>query len=305
MHGDRERPGDLQRLAARGPWDVVVDIAGAVPAVVGASARALEPVAGRYVFVSTISAYERWPHEPVDESSQVWPGDPDADPGTRDWDPDAYGPLKVGCELAAAQAFGTDRLLVLRPHVLLGPHEYVGRLAWWLNRAARGGRVLVPGPDRAVQPVDVRDFAVFLCRQAEVGCRGVLNVAAPRGRDTFGDLVQACGTTIAPQSRAPSDLVWVDEDWLVGQGVLQWTQIPLWRRAAAPWAMDITRAAAVGLVCRPLAETVADTWAWLRAGGRAVPHERFAEHGLSPEKETELLSRWDRHVVARDGAGPE
>jgi hypothetical protein len=302
VYGDREQIGDLQRLARQGPWDVVVDVAGAVPAVVGGSARVLEPVAGRYVFVSTISAYQQWPHEPVDESSPVWPADPDADPGVRGWDPDAYGPLKVGCELAAARVFGPDRSLVFRPHVVLGPNEYVGRLAWWLNRAVRGGRVLVPGPDREVQPVDVRDLAAFICRQVELGDRGVLNVAAPRGRDTYGDLVRGCAQAVASHVRAPSDLVWVDEDWLVEQGVVQWTEIPLWRNAAAVWDLDTSRARAAGLVCRPLVETVADTWTWLRAGGRAVPHERFAEHGLSPEREAELLNRWDAH---RARGGPE
>jgi hypothetical protein len=77
--------------------------------------------------------------------------------------------------------------------------------------------------------------------------------------------VQGCVTAVAAQARAQSELVWVDEDWLVGQGVVQWTQIPLWRNAAAPWGVDTSGAAAAGLVCRPLANTVTDTWAWLRA----------------------------------------
>jgi nucleoside-diphosphate-sugar epimerase len=256
------------------------------------------------VFVSTVSAYRQWPHEPVNESSPVWSADADADPGVRGWDPEVYGPLKVGCELAEARVFGPGRLLVFRPHVVLGPHEYVGRLAWWLSRAVRGGPVLVPGPDRDVQPVDVRDLATFVCGQIAVGSRGVLNVAAPRGRDTFGGLVRACGTAVASQARAGTELVWVDEDWLVEQGVVQWTQIPLWRNAAAPWEMDTSRAQAAGLTCRPLAVTVADTWAWLRAGGRAVPHERFAEHGLAGERETELLAQWGLYC-ARGGAGRE
>jgi hypothetical protein len=71
-----------------------------------------------------------------------------------------------------------------------------------------------------VQPVDVRDLAAFMCRQIEIGRQGMLNVAAPRGRDTFADLVQGCVTAVAAQARAQSELVWVDEDWLVGQGVV-------------------------------------------------------------------------------------
>jgi 2'-hydroxyisoflavone reductase len=130
--GDREVLADLRALARRGPWDVVIDVAGSVPAVVQRSARVLADVAERCVFISTVSAYRDWPHAPVDETSPLWAGDPDADPGTRRWDPDAYGPLKVGCENACLGAFGERRLLTLRRQVVLGPYEYVGRLPWWL-----------------------------------------------------------------------------------------------------------------------------------------------------------------------------
>jgi hypothetical protein len=77
-----------------------------------------------------------------------------------------YGQLKATCELAARQAFGND-CLILRPGVVLGPYEYVGRLPWILNRMHRGGQVLAAGdPDRAIQPVDVRDLTAFILRPA-------------------------------------------------------------------------------------------------------------------------------------------
>ena len=290
--GDREVLADLQNLARRGPWDVVIDVAGSVPTVVQRGTRALADVAERCVFVSTISAYRDWPHAPVDETSPLWAGDPDADPGTRRWDPDAYGPLKVGCEIACQAAFGEQRLLTLRPHVVLGPYEYVGRLPWWLARMRRGGQVLVPAPDRGVQPIDVRDLARFLVRGVEQGTVGVFNVAPQPMAATFGDMLLACVAAVAPDAERPVELIWADEDWLVGQGVTQWTELPLWRNAAAPWAMNTDRARAAGLQCRPLAETVADTWAWLRAGGRAVTHERFTEHGMAPDREAMLIRRW-------------
>lgn len=109
VHGDREDAADLRRLAGHGPWDVMIDVSGSVPAVVRRSARALAGVVDRCVFVSTISAYRDWPHAPVSERSPLWEGDPDFDPGTRAWDPDAYGPLKVGCELACEDAFGEGK----------------------------------------------------------------------------------------------------------------------------------------------------------------------------------------------------
>ncbi|WP_262401608.1 NAD-dependent epimerase/dehydratase family protein [Actinomadura sp. CNU-125] len=152
VQGDWENQEDLSRLAEHGPWDAVLDVAGSVPAVVRDVARALVPVTGRYAFMSTISAYRDWPYEPVSEASPVWAADPDHDPGTRQWDPDAYGPLKAGCETAIQREFG-DEVLTIRPHVVLGPYEYVGRLPWWLRRTARGGRVLARRrPNEAFSP---------------------------------------------------------------------------------------------------------------------------------------------------------
>jgi 2'-hydroxyisoflavone reductase len=291
VRGDREDDADLRRLAGLGPWDALIDVSGSVPAVVHRSARLLADEVQACTFVSTISAYRGWPHVAVSETSTLWDGDPDFDPGVRTWDPDAYGPLKVGCELACREVFGESRLLILRPHVVLGRYEYVGRLPWWLSRMSRGGQVLAPAPDRSIQPIDVRDLAGFLLDQVVAGTRGVFNVAAPVGHSTYGDMLRACAELVAPAAAARR-LAWVDEDWLVSAGVRQWTELPLWRNAAAPWDMDTDRAIAAGLTCRPIRDTVADTWAWLSAGGWPVAHERFAEHGIEPGRESALISRW-------------
>jgi len=304
--GDREDAADLRRLARHGPWKLMIDVSGSVPAVVGRSAHLLADVVEQCLFVSTVSAYRDWPHAPVTEHSPLWDGQPDFDPGTRAWDPDAYGPLKVGCEIACREAFGEQRLLTLRPHVLLGRHEYVGRLPWWLDRIRRGSRILAPAPDRSIQPVDVRDLAGFLLDQVERGARGVFNVAAPPGGYTYGHMLRACADVVRDEVTEPPVLIWADEDWLVSMGVVQWTELPLWRNASAPWDMNTDRAQAAGLVCRPISQTVADTWAWLRSGGRPVAHERLAEHGIDPAKEAHLIARWladhpERTTVGRIG----
>lgn len=291
VKGDRERASDLVSLLRAGPWDAAVDVSGSVPAVVGRSAELLGPAVGHYTFVSTISAYRDWPHAAVDEGSPLWSGDPSLDPPTRRWDPDAYGPLKVGCEMACLKAFEKERLLILRPHVVLGPREYVGRLQWWLTRVHRGGKILAPAPDRGIQPIDVRDLAIFLLSQVENHDAGVYNVAPESGKATFADMLKAC-TEAVGTSRQPVEFVWADEDWLTRAGVTQWTELPLWRNATAPWGMNTDRARAAGLNCRPLAQTVSDTWAWLECGGQPVGHERFTEHGIDPAREAMLIKRW-------------
>ncbi|MEQ6027921.1 NAD-dependent epimerase/dehydratase family protein [Streptomyces salinarius] len=299
VRGDRTVAADLARLASEGPWDAVVDTSASemAPRDVLAGARALEPVAGRYVYVSTVNAYRGWPNDPLTEDSEVLDGPPDADVNygrlPDDWDgPDwYYGRQKAGAERATTAAFGEDRAVVLRPGVILGPGEYVGRLPWWLNRAARGGRMLAPGaPDKPIQPIDVRDVASFALHQAAADTGGAYNCVAPIGRDTMSDLLTACVLVTGGDAQ----LAWAPDKLLLDQGVKQWTELPLWRTHAGVWKIESTRAQAAGLMCRPLADTVADTWTWLRDGGMPVKHPRWAEHGIAPEKEAVILAALGR-----------
>ncbi|WP_327074419.1 sugar nucleotide-binding protein [Kitasatospora purpeofusca] len=294
VHGDRERPEDLARLAEHGPWDAVVDTSASElsPRAVLAGTRALEPVVGRYVYISTVSVYEGWPSEALTVDSPVLDGPADAGPDygrlPEDWTgPDThYGRQKAGAERAVTEAFGPDRTSLLRPGVILGPSEYVGRLPWWLRRAERGGLILAPGdPGKPIQPVDVRDVAAFALDQVEAVGPQVHNITAPLGRETMGAFLQAC----LDATGSSGDLVWVPDEVLLRSGLRQWTEIPLWRTHPGVWAIDSSSAAAAGFRSRPLAETVADTWAWMVQGNVPVPHQRWDEHGIAPEKELALL----------------
>ncbi|WP_430786937.1 NAD-dependent epimerase/dehydratase family protein [Actinoplanes sp. G11-F43] len=290
VRGDRTDPADLARLARSGRWDTVIDVHGVVPRQIGAAAAALQAVAERYVLVSSVSAYRDWPRQPVQEGSPLHPdADPDADPGNWVWGSGAYGPLKAGAEAALARWYPPERSLVLRPGVVLGPGEYGGRLTWWLRRAAAAGPILAPGrPDDPLRPVDVRDLALFLLHLIGQGAAGVYNVAGPAGRDTWGGLLRDC-LRVTGSAGEP---VWVDGQWLADADVRQWVELPMWRTAAGTWRIDTSRAEAAGLTCRPLDHTVADTWAWLSAGGTPVTTDRQAIHGMDPDREHELLARW-------------
>lgn len=296
IHGDRTVREDLLRLAQEGPWDAVIDTSASelAPKDVLAGAQVLEPAAGRYVYISTVNAYRGWPSEPLSESSEVLdgPADADVDYGRlpANWSgPDwYYGRQKAGAERAAVQAFGTSRVSILRPGVILGPGEYVGRLPWWLRRTSKGGTVLAPGtPDKSIQPVDVRDVAAFALDQSASRGGDAFNITAPLGRETMGGFLSAC----LDVTGGAGQLIWAPDELLIESGVEQWTELPLWRTHAGVWSIDSSRAQAAGLRCRPLAETVADTWEWLQGGGTPVEHPRWAEHGISLEKEQKILDR--------------
>ncbi|WP_280331005.1 hypothetical protein [Nocardia wallacei] len=299
IRGDRTNSEDLKRLAEAGPWDLVVDTSSFVPYETLHLARTLEPSASRYVLVSTVSVYVGWPTEPLSERSEVLECPADAGPNygyDGDPGPSTYGFGKAGCERAVFETFGAERTGILRPGVILGPREYVGRLEWWLRRMHRGGRVLAPGrPDRSIQPVDVRDVATFALTP---NLAGVYNLTAS-GRETMGNLLDACRDVTG----GDATLEWItDEQWLVGQGVRQWTELPLWRTYKGAWAVDSDRARGAGFTTRAIRDTVSDTWAWLTNGGTAIEHERAGELGISDAREHALLALWDAAQLDHCGA---
>ncbi len=293
VRGDRENRSDLLSLVQGREWDWVVDTSGYVPQVVGNAARLLSDRASAYVFLSTISVYPGWPAEPVNEDSDVYECPADA-PGTAEdeanWSAAQYGAYKAGCERAVREAF-EGAVTVLRPGVILGPQENVGRLTWWLQRIAQGGRVLAPGqPTKSIQPVDIRDLTVFTLCCLEHGTTGIFNVTAPKGHTSFGEMLDACRTVTG----AITELTWVDDAFLVQQDVRQWTEIPLWRTPLGTWQVDSAAAMAAGMVCRSIAATVRDTHFWLTETGGPLAYGRQAHHGLSLKRERELLDAWDR-----------
>jgi nucleoside-diphosphate-sugar epimerase len=185
------------------------------------------------------------------------------------------------------------RVASVRAGLICGPHDNIFRLPWWIQRIAAGGDVVAPGdPDRTVQLVDARDLAAWMLDLAERRVAGTFNGTAPPGLTTMRDVVEAAVQATASGAR----LHWVPDDVLVAHEVQEWDELPLWIAAATgagTWAVGTDRAQAAGLSCRAVAETVADTWAWLRDGGADAMGDWRAENrpsGLSPARERALLA---------------
>jgi 2'-hydroxyisoflavone reductase len=307
LHGDRTNSTDLLRLAER-DFDLVIDTSVIAPRHVAASARLLAPRVRHYTYVSTLSVYAGFGEVAVSEESPVLDGSPDADGSVEEL---GYGELKVGCERAVEEAL-PGRCLIARPGLLVGPHENIGRLPWWLIRIARGGTVIAPGePDRPLRVTDARDLAAWLVDNTRRGIPGVVNVPGSRGT-TFGELLTDCGeATAADRARSgawagagqygPLQLRWVPDQVLLAAGVQPWTELPMWApetpEFAALWDVTGDRALRTGLRYRPLSDTVRDTWGWLRrdaaAHGGEMAFQQRPGMGLDPAKEQEILAGLD------------
>ncbi|GEC09284.1 reductase [Streptomyces spinoverrucosus] len=286
--GDRTAPDGLAALTeAEGDWDAVVDTWSAAPRAVRDAARLLRDRAGRYAYVSSCSVYAWAPPAGYTEDAPLVEG------AEADADHTDYARDKRGGELAAVEAFGTERSLLVRAGLLLGPYENIGRLPWWLARIARGGPVLAPGPrELPVQFVDVRDLAEWILDAVEQERSGPYNLIGPRGHTTMGELLDECVRVTG----AVAELRWTAPEVVLGAGIEPWSQLPVWVPPGselhdALHGADVSRALAAGLRCRPAGETVADTWRWLREiGGTAPQRPDRPPVGLDPEVEAKLLA---------------
>jgi 2'-hydroxyisoflavone reductase len=284
LHGDRTTTAGLGELADR-EWDVVFDTWSGAPRVVRLSVSTLRERVGYYSYVSTASVYAA----PVLGSGEDQPK-VDADPGA---DATDYPADKRGAELAILDAFGSEHCLLARAGIIVGPYESTGRLVWWLRRIAAGGDVLAPGPATArIQWIDARDLAAWMVACAERGTAGAFTAISPPGFVSLGEVFGACFERTA----SGAVLVWVSPEFIVAQGLSEWLVLPLWLPPGADfdahYGLDTRRAVAAGLVCRPMRETVADTWVWVQAGGKPRPVVGRPLPGLDPAKEQAALAAW-------------
>ncbi|WP_245891216.1 epimerase [Desmospora activa] len=283
IHGDRD--GGLDILRGR-RWDAVIDTCGYVPRLVRDAARLAADVADHYAFISTISVYASYLKEGQDESGPL--GQLQTD--TEEVNGDTYGPLKVRCEQEVALAM-PGRNLIVRPGLIVGPHDPTDRFTYWPWRFDRGGTVLAPGrPDRPVQWIDVRDLAEWTLKMVENKHTGTFNAVTPP-RTTMADLLHAC----ADEAGNDTTITWVEDAFLMEQGVQPWTELPLWipvdknyENHQLKLTLSNKKAIAAGLSCRSVEETVRDTLAWIRKP--SADHEWKA--GMAAEKEQELLQQW-------------
>jgi 2'-hydroxyisoflavone reductase len=295
-HGDRATADGLAALDG-GEWDVCIDTCGFVPRVVGLGAARLAGRVGHYVFVSSLSAVPSWPDEPVRGTPPRRDCPPDAGPdgsvpGGRppgSGEQAGYGDLKAGCERAVEQHF-PDSSTQVEAGLIVGPAEDIGRLPYWLHRVARGGEVLAGGrPDQPVQLVDTRDLAAWMLRCGAERTTGRYAATSPPALTTFGDLLAEC----VRATGSDASVRWVDDEFLLANGVEPWSELPLWMPLGMgphAWDVDTGPAEAAGLVCRPLGDTVADTWQWLRAHPPPPRSDRIPAVGMAEETEKRVLA---------------
>ncbi len=285
-----DRGTDLSALSSH-RWDAVIDTCGYTPADVQRSTEALRD-SGRYLFVSSISAYATTHQVPIRETDPLATSTGIA---RDDRNPLHYGAQKAACEAEVMRAFGA-RALIVRPGLIVGPGDPTGRFSHWPWRMLEGGTMLLPdAPAGApLQFIDVRDLGDWLIALVEQQAGGAFNATGPvDAAGNWGALVSACAAELTARSVTPARAMRVGEAFLTGHGVQPWSELPLWLPCADTdhrgfMRVSVERAIAHGLRTRPLRETLAA----VMNEGAPPPDDPRRAGRLTREREAALLAAW-------------
>lgn len=295
LTGDRN--GNLEQLKGR-RWDAVLDTSGLVPYSVRNLTTLLKEQTEFYAFVSSISVYKDWIPKGIKEDYNVqsMPIE-EADELTRDLSVsflEYYGQFKMLSELEAEKNM-PGRVLNIRAGQLIGENDYTDRLPYWVDRIARGGKVLVPGnpESSSVQFIDVKDLSIWMLKMMDGKKAGTFNVT---GKPILlQELFHKCKELAA----SDAEFVWAKEEFLLRNNVAPWTEMPLWlpektplsAEQEEPWAgafhINIDKALESGLTFRPLDVTLHEVLEWLKSHSAA---RKTLKAGITAEREKVLLN---------------
>jgi 2'-hydroxyisoflavone reductase len=277
--GDREK--DLDSLAGH-EWDAVIDVAGYLPRIVRLSAEALKGRVKKYVFISSISVYSEFRKIGINEDDPVGKLE---DETVEEITGETYGPLKALCEKTVQEIY-KDRALIVRPGLIVGPHDPTDRFTYWPMRVKRGGDMITPDkPQTPIQIIDVRDLSEFIIKLIGNNASGIYNATGPDHELMMGEFLETCKQV----SGSVATFHWASVDFLKEHEVAPWSDMPVWipdtEEDAGFSRVDVSKAINAGLKFRPLDDTVRDTiqWAEMR------PDDYEWRAGLNPTKEQILL----------------
>lgn len=294
IYGDRNR--DLERLNGRN-WDAVIDTCGYLPQTVKASAEALKYSVGRYIFVSSISAYADFSTSDYDETAPLakLTAEQREEVDAIDLNADIngvtlgeiYGALKVSCEEAVEKAFPNNSVIV-RSGLIVGAFDPTDRFTYWAMRVAEGGEILAPGaPNRFIQLIDARDLSGWIIEMIENQETGIYNATGKSFELTMEKML----AEIKAVSQSDASFTWVSEDFLKRENVQEWSEMPVYLAESEKemhgfLSTNVDKARAKNLQFRRLSDTINETIRWRKT--KTDPMKA----GISTDRERELLRKW-------------
>lgn len=271
IHGDRST-NDIKLLTNY--WDAVIDTSGREPDDVKRSVEQLKDRCDKYVYISSVSAYSDLSKGPVLEADAL-----------HEPNKGGYASNKATCELIVNSEAKNN--LIIRPGLIVGPHDPSDRFTYWPWRMSQGGNVVVPnvGQDKNSPFVDVRDLALWILKAIDQDLEGAYNAAGPKKPIRYREFLTTCQKEVSPEN---TKLHWIDESVLLANEVEPWIGLPFWLpdslNMGGMMCVNNDKAISAGLRFRPMEETINDTLRWCLA-----EHTGKWLAGLDKKKEKMLI----------------
>jgi 2'-hydroxyisoflavone reductase len=290
--GDREN--DLEVLKNR-KWDAVIDNSGRNVEWTKATAELLKDNVGLYLYTSSTGVYYPYLGKDIKEETKLVLEVPEDLPNEEMKMEYGYGVMKANSELAAKNAFGANRTIVVRPTYMVGPADLLDRFIHWPVRLSRGGEVLVAGKkDDPVQFIDVRDVAQFMIRLIEDQDVGTYNAVGPK--DFMG--MHAFVEEAKKAFDVENEIVMIDDYAFLKEHdvyyIVPWV-MPEGNNAGSSLTSNV-HSINHGLTYTPLVQTMKDTHDWWYSD--ALTEERRQKYEGNPKvvlnREAAIIEAWKK-----------
>ena len=294
--GDRDN--NLEALKGR-KWDAVIDNSGHRVKWTQDTAELLKDNCGLYLYTSSTGVYYPYLGKDIKEDTKLLTEEPKEVEHEYEKMEYWYGVMKTNSELAAQNAFGKDRTIIVRPTYMVGPADKLDRFIHWPIRFGQGGEIMVPGKkDDPVQFIDVRDVAEFMIRLIEEKNTDSFNAVGPKDKMGMHEFIEKASAPFEKESK----FVYIDDydflkenkceyivPWIMPEGNNQGTAL-----------INNQKAIANGMTFRPLDKTMLDTYEWWNG----LTEERRQKFEMKEDstfvREREILEAWKAKEVKSD-----
>jgi len=280
IKGDRETD-DINQIAGE-DWDVVVDFSGQQPDNIDHVTELLKGKTGRYIFVSSVSAYimdnEENLREPIGEDFKTYHCTEEQRKSSDILS--NYSQKKAECERVILSKDWLDAI-IFRPALIYGRYDPTDRFYYWLYRVKYGNEFLLP--DNGVTRINntySEDFANLIKMSIYIPEHNKIYNAVTHSPFSIKEYIELAGEKLgyAPKTISATG------DFFGDRGIQPWADIPMWL-GGPDMVLDNSKVIKdFGISFSSFGDSIDGCINYYSTLGWPEP-----KYGLKPDKEMELI----------------
>lgn len=264
-------------------WDVVIDFSGQQPDNIDHVTELLKGKTGRYIFVSSVSAYvmdnEEDMRDLIKEDFKTYPC---TEEQRKSKDILAnYSQKKAECERVILSKEWLDAI-IFRPALIYGRYDPTDRFYYWLYKVKAGNRFLLP--DNGVTRINntySEDFARLINSAMYTERHNKIYNAVTHSPVSLRQYIELAGEKLGTEP----EIINAPADFFTGRGIQPWADIPMWL-GGADMMLDNSKALKdFNITFSSFADSIDGCIEYYSSLGWPEP-----QYGLKPGKEAELIN---------------